>query len=112
MWYIAQEILMCLGLAALIGGIVGYLLRHLFGSSQLGDLEASWRTRYDEVNGQLDGLKTSLTGEQGKYTAASQNVLSLDGKLKEAHGTIGTLETDLLSWKDRVPKLDAELAAK
>ena len=112
MWYIVQEILMCLGLAALIGGVVGWLLKQFLGSSQLVDMESSWRMRYDEVNGQIGGLKSSLTAEQGKFATAAQNILGLEGKLKDATASIGTLETDLLSWKDRVPKLDAELAAK
>ncbi|MEM6701936.1 MAG: hypothetical protein AAF690_04485 [Acidobacteriota bacterium] len=76
-----REILLCLLVAALLGGIIGWWLKRFFAENELRREIGSWRSR-------LDG--------------AEQEALAAQGRLSEARSRTKALENDLASRDDEI----------
>lgn len=118
-WYIWKEILACLLVAAILGAILGYLWRWLMDKGKAGELEASWRERFDKLSLDLDGAKAALKAEAGKLAEMTRlhgEVTAQFGdasaKLGEATAKLTGYETELAGLRLKVPQLDADLVAK
>jgi predicted flap endonuclease-1-like 5' DNA nuclease len=86
---IISQILLCLIIAGILGGIIGWLLRGGgSGSGKVEALEASWRSRYDDKTKEIEGLHS-------KFEEHERTVQGL-------HRRIGDVSTHAKGWEAMV----------
>ena len=61
MGYLIQQMWFCLILAAVLGAIIGWLLKSLFCRGELEELESSWRSKVDRLEGEHADLQHKLS---------------------------------------------------
>ncbi len=126
MWEIILKMLLCLLIAVIIGGIIGWLWRSLFCKKRCDELEANLSDRDkelaelrlalskvkksgDEENTKDDGLIASLKTK----ISSLETDLSANAKLdSDWNGKYALLMTDLDGWKDRYSKLESDYNAQ
>ncbi len=61
MSYLIQQMWFCLLLAALIGAIVGWLLKKLFYRDELAELDKGWQAKLAKIESERDDLQRKLS---------------------------------------------------
>ncbi|MGI9436612.1 MAG: hypothetical protein ACR2Q4_17590 [Geminicoccaceae bacterium] len=89
MGYLSFQIIVFLLLAALLGVIIGWLLRGTKFQSELNDLDARWRTKLGDVEGERDRFVAELNQSNDAKTKLEAQLL--DAR-KSAEGHEGSLE--------------------
>ncbi len=100
MWNIILTIWLCLLIAAILGGIIGWLLKSL----SCGKASAELKTRLDERDAEISRLRTSVSNVKGSATAENNRddaeisalrakVESLESEKRTAAATVATAAT-------------------
>ena len=71
MGYLIQQMWFCLLLAAILGAIIGWLLKSLFYRNQIDELEATWRSKCDRVERERDSLQQQLADSSSAAVATA-----------------------------------------
>jgi predicted flap endonuclease-1-like 5' DNA nuclease len=126
MWNIIPIIWLCLLLAAILGGIIGWLLKSLACKK----ISADFQARLNEKDAEISRLRTSVSKVKGDATtentkddaeisALRSQVASLEASVSGAakadtewSSKYSLLGTDLASWKEKHSKLEGDLSAK
>lgn len=127
MGYLSFQIIFFLLLAALLGFIIGWLLRGSRFQTELQDLDARWRTKLGEVEGERDryvaeltqanDAKSKLEAELKRLSETHESSLE---KLRREHQTkiasfadtektMAGLKSDLAAKNDEVGRVQADL---
>lgn len=96
MGYVLGHIFGCLFVAAIIGGIVGWLLRHFAAQSRIEDINNDWSGKVDLANGERDRIALQLKEAEGSVSSWKTR--------------FGNLETEHATVSARVPELEAAVA--
>jgi predicted flap endonuclease-1-like 5' DNA nuclease len=126
MWEIVMKMLLCLLIAAILGGIIGWLLRSLFCKKKCDELEANLSSKDKELADlrvSLGKSKSAATAENSKDDAEiatlKAKLTSLESELSaksdldaEWKNQYTLLQTDLDSWKNKHAKLEADVSAQ
>jgi predicted flap endonuclease-1-like 5' DNA nuclease len=125
-WDIIGAIWLCLLIAAILGGIIGWLLKSLSCKKKCDALYADLSAKDEELarlraslskakgdasaentkdDGEIAALKAQIAKLEGSLTASA----NLDADWKSKYSL---LQTDLTGWKDKHGKLEADFAAK
>lgn len=106
--------LICLIISAILGGIIGWLLRGMGCKSRIAELEASLASRDSE----MAGLRSSLSKAKGDASAENAKddaeITDLKKKIASLESDLaakGKLEADLNASRDKVVSLEADLKA-
>jgi hypothetical protein len=97
MWYVASQIVFCMLLAALLGFLIGWLLRKRWYADRLADVEAAWKN--------AQGLEMQKAKKEAEEQAAGfislQGELAMKGEnLKKLSVRLGELESLLPQGKE------------
>ncbi len=125
-WDIIGIIWLCLALAALLGGIIGWLLRSLKCKKQCDALYADLSAKDEELarlRGSLSKVKGDASAENtkddGEIAVLKAQVSKLEGSLTASanldadwKNKYTLLQTDLSGWKDKHSKLTADFESK
>ncbi|MGI9227881.1 MAG: DUF4332 domain-containing protein, partial [Gammaproteobacteria bacterium] len=71
MGYLIQQMWFCLLLAAILGAVIGWLLKRLFCRGELDDLDSSWRSKLDRVESERDDLRSQLSSAAAPVSAVA-----------------------------------------
>jgi predicted flap endonuclease-1-like 5' DNA nuclease len=125
-WNLVWAIWLCLLIAAILGGIIGWLLKSLSCKKKCDALYADLSAKDEELarlraslskakgdasaentkdDGEIAALKAQISKLEGSLTASA----NLDADWKSKYSL---LQTDLTGWKDKHGKLEADFAAK
>lgn len=85
-YYLISQIWLLLLLAALVGFVVGYWLRRIFGRAEVKDIERTWSAKADGANDQLK----SLTSAQESADARIRELDAENKSLRERSAVAGT----------------------
>ncbi len=108
---------MCLLAAALLGFVIGWMLRQLGFGGKLEELETSWKSRLAGVEGERDKLRiheAELTAHSrklesewvAKYAGLSADHEKMKGSLADCEQKCASLDADR---KTKLASLDAEM---
>ena len=98
-WNIVWKIWLCLLIAAILGGIIGWLLKTLFGSKC---------PKCEEYEGEIGRLKASLGNVS---SGANVENAKDDAEIASWKKKVSSLETDLKICHDRQSTIEGELKA-
>ena len=111
-WNIVSNIWLCLLIAAILGGIIGWLLKTLFGSKcqKCDEYEASLSARDSEIaNLKASVGNVSADANVGKVDVEiagwKSKVSSLEADLKICHDRQFTIEGELKDWSSKAATL-------
>jgi predicted flap endonuclease-1-like 5' DNA nuclease len=125
-WNLVWAIWLCLLIAAILGGIIGWLWKSLSCKKKCDSLYADLSAKDEELarlraslskakgdasaentkdDGEIAALKAQVSKLEGSLTASA----NLDADWKSKYSL---LQTDLTGWKDKHGKLEADFAAK
>ena len=128
MGYLSFQIIFFLLLAALLGFIIGWLLRASRFQSELQDLDGRWRAKLGEVEGERDRFVAELTQANEAKTRSEADLKRLSEThessvqtLKREHQaeiaafadtkqSVAGLKSDLDSKNDEIGRIQADLA--
>jgi predicted flap endonuclease-1-like 5' DNA nuclease len=126
MWNIIPIIWLCLLLAAILGGIIGWLLKSLSCKKASAELQA----RLNERDAEISRLRTSVSKVKGdanaennkddaEISALRAQVSSLESNIAGAakadsdwNAKYALLGSDVNSWKEKYGKLEADFSGK
>lgn len=113
-WSIIWKIWLCLLIAAVIGGIIGWLLRSLFCKSKFDEYEGRLRENEEEIarlRASLSKAKGDASSENNKddaeISALQAKIKSLEADLNICHDRQFTLESDLKGWESKAATLSS-----
>lgn len=101
-WNIVSVIWFCLLIAAILGGIIGYLLRHLFCKKEHDSYEGKLREKEDEIS----RLRASVSNVKGAAVAENSKD---DAEISVWKKKVSSLESDLRICHDRQVTMEGEL---
>jgi predicted flap endonuclease-1-like 5' DNA nuclease/cell division protein FtsB len=123
---IIMKMLLCLLIAAVLGAVIGWLLRSLFCKKKCDEFELNLRDRDKEIADlrlSLSKAKTAAATENTKddaeIAALKAKIATLESNLS-AKGDLDTewsnkyalLQTDLSDWKSKHAKLETDFSAQ
>ena len=115
MRYVFQNIFTCLLLAAIIGGIAGWILRAMRSGSKLTELEGMWQGKLDHLEDSWRGRFGALQGERDKLVASLRDTEAVAGdwkaKFSGLEDNCGKLKLDFDSVSGKLPALETAIAA-
>lgn len=102
------EIWLCLALAALLGGIIGWLLRGARCSRELEDLKARWQNRLGLLRTDLDDARHKLAESQAMQAEqeAAHDSLRLEIEQREARAV--NLQSTLETYASDIEKKNSQ----
>jgi predicted flap endonuclease-1-like 5' DNA nuclease len=134
-WSLVWKIWLCLLIAAVIGGIIGWLLRSLFCKSKFDEYEGRLRDNEEEIarlrgslskakddasvennkdDAEIAALKAQISSLEGNLKASAnldadwkKKYAALESDLKVCHDRQFTLESDLKGWESKVATLSS-----
>lgn len=106
MGYLSFQIIFFLLLAALLGFIIGWLLRGNRFQTELQDLDNRWRGKLGDVESERDRFVTELTQANESNAKLEAEIKRMSSSDEVAMG----MKADLASRDDELKKLRAELA--
>ena len=109
--YIDSQTLFCIAIAAVLGAAIGWFLHRHFAGDGTG-LEAEWREKFDRLTSEHRVAQSALKAEQTRVADVSTKLTGVESTLTQSRNLIFNLETELGTWKGRVPGLEADLAAR
>src|SRR5262245_14803469 len=116
MWTIITQMLFCLLAAGLLGTLIGWLLRSIFGSGRDGELEESWSARLRVKNQELDSLRTEAQGQVFKLESSladgNARYEKLQGELSAKSALFGRAEQETTTLREKLAKLEEELRSR
>ena len=101
-----REILLCLLIAALLGGIIGWWLKRFFAEGELRREIGTWRSRLDRAEQEAIAAQGKL-GEARSRTKALENDLA--GKGEELAAALTAKNDAQREWEATLVARDAEL---
>lgn len=135
MMEIIMKMLFCLLIAAIIGGIIGWLLRSLFCKSKFDEYEGRLReneeemarlraslskakgdasTENDKDDAEIAALKAQISSLEGNLKTSadldadwSKKYAALEADLKTSNESYAKLETESSDWKTKLAELTA-----
>ncbi len=114
MLYLVGQIFFCLALVAMVGLLVGWLLRGIGTQQRERELEATWRMRLRQRDTMLSKMATELAerGGPGTGSAAPAKVpdRELNIELAEALQKLRSKEVMVAQLQGRVSKRDAQMS--
>jgi DNA repair exonuclease SbcCD ATPase subunit len=106
--YVLQHIFFCLLIAAVIGGIIGWLLRHFGLSGRLRELQEEWSGKVGAIAGERDQFALRLKESDGALAGLKNTLAGLEADrarlttdLETVSGRIPVLETAVADWAAR-----------
>lgn len=114
MLYLVGQIFFCLALVAMVGLLVGWLLRGIGTHQRERELEATWRMRLRQRDTMLSKMATELA-ERGASAAAESPVRRTagggsDAELAEVRQQLRTGHAKIAQLQGRVSKRDAQIS--
>ena len=117
--YTVGEILIFIVAAAVIGGLIGWILRSLRIGMQMAGLESSWRSRYEEAAGRLHTIDIQLASEasrraelEGVHEADTKLVDSLHAELADRFSEVTQLREALQRSGDDLTIMSGQLSER
>ncbi len=117
MSYVFWNIFWCLLAAALLGGLVGWFLKTLFGDSATADLDASWQSRFGTLENERDRLASALRESDGqtnilrtRHSALETDFSKATTELDAISGKLMIQEESLSEWNDKARAWTGERA--
>ena len=104
MSYVFSNIFWCLLAAGLLGGLIGWLIKHFGGVGKLAELESSWQGRLTAVEGECDRLVGAARESDDKLRA-------LQSRFSRAEGELATLHSASVAWDALRSKQATDLKA-
>jgi chromosome segregation ATPase len=86
--YVFWNIFWCLVGAALLGGLIGWLLKQFLGGNRIAELEAGWQSKLGGIEGERDRLALASREADDKLTSWRTKYSGLETEY-------GTIKTDL-----------------
>ncbi|MGI9488308.1 MAG: hypothetical protein ACR2RF_20995 [Geminicoccaceae bacterium] len=119
MGYLIFQILVFLLIAAMLGFVIGWLLRGARFQNELKDLDARWRSKLSEVETERDrfvGEVTQANEARAKFEASAAEAKSLtethEQSLQKLHREHQSKLSALSAAEKRVGDLESDLAAR
>lgn len=117
--YTVGEIIIFIVAAALIGALVGWILRSLRIGMQMASLESSWRSRYEEATGRLHTIDAQLASEasrraelEGDHEADARLADSLHAELADRFSEVTQLREALQRSGDDLALMSGQLSER
>ena len=114
MGYLLETFWLCLLLAALIGGIVGWLLRSWLCGRQMAGLQDDLdgaNSRIRDLEAELAALRGQLSDAEANSSTLQARIGSLEGDLEGARADLGSAKAELGSATAAAAGAAASLAA-
>ena len=111
-YYLITQILLSLAVAALIGFLVGYWLRSIFGQARIREIERNFSAKVDAANSKVQSLTSAHEEAETRATSLESAIKSLRERSAVA-GTAGSTEEasllrgELQKAEARITKLSA-----
>ena len=102
MSYVFSNIFWCLLAAGLLGGLIGWLIKHFGGIGKLAELESGWQGKFTSVEGERDRLAAGARESDDKLR-------SLQARISRAEGELSTLQSASIAWDALRSKQAADL---
>lgn len=109
--YTIGEILIFLITAALVGALIGWLLRSLRWGMDLGQVEATWRTRYEESQQQVAEASTRLQDEAARRLTAEEAHHGCDARIASLEAELRTRFSDVEQLRQALESAERATAA-
>ena len=108
-YYLISQIWLLLLLAAIVGFVVGYWLRRIFGRAEVKDIERTWSAKADGANDQVKSLTSARDSAEARLQELEVENKSLRERSAVA-GTAGSTEEATL-LRAELRKTEGRLAA-
>lgn len=112
MVYLFFKILLCLVLAAIVGGIIGWLLRGLGFKARLVALETDRRERLDRASGERDRLSADLAMLQDEHAGCGRRVEELGREVERLTAAHTSCGDEIASLTGRLQAAEKDLEAR
>src|SRR5512139_1542481 len=99
MWYIASQIVFCLLLAALLGFLVGWLLRRRWYSERLADVESAWKGKFEAQGLEMQEAKSECKEQAARLVSLQGELVGKEVQVKKLIARLGELESSVAQWK-------------
>ncbi|HEY3740181.1 MAG TPA: hypothetical protein VGL53_10065 [Bryobacteraceae bacterium] len=105
MGYLISQIYLCLAIAAVIGGLIGYLLKQFEERKSAEALETTWSEKVRRASRELDTLRGDLKMQAQRYEDLERESEADQARLLSA-------KNELATERERVSGLTASLSEK
>ncbi len=110
MTYLIAQILVCLSLAAAIGLLVGWLLRHFAARRREALLTSGWQERLEHQDTQISTMQKHLKRETASLAAAQQHASDAESRARAADTRIEALQRSVIDRDKQLTELADQLA--
>ncbi len=102
------EIWLCLALAALLGGVIGWLLRGARCSRELQDLKARWQNRLGLLRTDLDDARHKLAEAHTEQSEQEAAVDSLRLEIEQREARAVNLQSTIEGYENDIEKKNSQ----
>ena len=95
MWYVASQIVFCLLLAALLGFLIGRLLRKRWHFDRLAYVESVWKNKFDAQGQELQEAKMEAQEQASRLISLQSELAGKEDNLKKLGIRLGELESSV-----------------